>query len=137
MLISAHITVLSFCLSPCLSSNHSLALCFYFCPYQSVCCSLRLCAWFCPNPSLSLDSPYLFSVTVTFSFYNFFSSSPIFFSFTSSNFILFSSSFGKNFNEELKFRHFTSNIIRVSIYMKIFGLNNLHDYKNRDEKKRA
>ena len=44
--------------------------------------------------------------------------------------------FGKYFNKELTFRHFTSNIIRVSVYMKIFGLNNLHDYKNRDETRR-
>ena len=40
------------------------------------------------------------------------------------------------FNKELTFRHFTSNIIRVSVYMKIFGLNNLHDYKNKDETRR-
>ena len=44
--------------------------------------------------------------------------------------------FGKYFNKELTFRHFTSNIIRVSVYMKIFGLNNLHDYKNRVEARR-
>ena len=40
------------------------------------------------------------------------------------------SGFERYFNEELTFHHFTSNIIRVSIYMNIFGLNNLHDYKN-------
>ena len=44
--------------------------------------------------------------------------------------------FERYFNEELTFRYFTSNIIRVSIYMKFFGLNNLHDDRNRGERRR-